>query len=104
MAPGQPRTDTALLHWQAGADRGGESRARGAGSRHAAHAAHQRVKRVWRFVEGVDETGAGTINLRAQSLIIIRGDDAIISACVLAKVHGHGSERDDSLWNLLSAC
>ncbi|WP_437896477.1 DUF3540 domain-containing protein [Sorangium sp. So ce124] len=48
----------------------------------------QRVKRVFRFVEEVDQTRAGTIDLRAQNLVGIRGENAIISARVLAKVDG----------------
>jgi Protein of unknown function (DUF3540) len=48
----------------------------------------QRAKRVFRFVEEIDQTRAGTVDLRAQNLIAIRGENAVISARVLAKVDG----------------
>ena len=48
----------------------------------------QRAKRVFRFVEELDQTRAGTIDLRAQELVGIRGENAIISARVLAKLDG----------------
>jgi len=48
----------------------------------------QRAKRVFRFVEEIDQTRAGTIDMRAQNLIAIRGENAVISARVLAKVDG----------------
>ncbi len=48
----------------------------------------QRAKRVFRFVEEVDQTRAGTVDLRAQGLVGIRGENAVISARVLAKVDG----------------
>jgi hypothetical protein len=48
----------------------------------------QRAKRVFRFVEEIDQTRAGTVDLRAQNLIGIRGENAVISARVLAKVDG----------------
>ncbi|AUX48491.1 hypothetical protein SOCE26_100290 [Sorangium cellulosum] len=48
----------------------------------------QRAKRVFRFVEEVDQTRAGTIDLRAQNLLGLRGENAVISARVLAKVDG----------------
>ncbi|WP_437991495.1 DUF3540 domain-containing protein [Sorangium sp. So ce145] len=48
----------------------------------------QRAKRVFRFVEEIDQTRAGTVDLRAQNMIGIRGENAIISARVLAKVDG----------------
>jgi hypothetical protein len=48
----------------------------------------QRVKRSFRFVEEMDQTRAGTIDLRAQNLVGIRGENAVISARVLAKVDG----------------
>ncbi|APR77369.1 Hypothetical protein A7982_02716 [Minicystis rosea] len=48
----------------------------------------QRVKRVFRFVEEIDQTRAGTIDMRAQNLVGIRGENAVISARVLAKVDG----------------
>lgn len=48
----------------------------------------QRAKRVFRFVEEIDQTRAGTIDLRAQSTVGIRGENAVISARVLAKIDG----------------
>ncbi|MFO0593202.1 MAG: DUF3540 domain-containing protein [Polyangiaceae bacterium] len=48
----------------------------------------QRAKRVFRFVEEIDQTRAGTVDLRAQSLLGLRGETAVISARVLAKVDG----------------
>ncbi len=48
----------------------------------------QRAKRVFRFVEEIDQTRAGTVDLRAQNLVGIRGENAIISARVLAKLDG----------------
>ena len=48
----------------------------------------QRAKRVFRFVEEIDQTRAGTIDLRAQNLVGVRGENAVISARVLAKVDG----------------
>ena len=48
----------------------------------------QRLKRAFRFVEDIDQTRAGTVDLRAQHLVGIRGENAVISARVLAKVDG----------------
>jgi hypothetical protein len=48
----------------------------------------QRAKRVFRFVEEIDQTRAGTVDVRAQNLVAIRGENAVISARVLAKVDG----------------
>jgi hypothetical protein len=48
----------------------------------------QRAKRVFRFVEEIDQTRAGTIDMRAQDLIGIRAENAVISARVLTKVDG----------------
>ncbi|KYF52204.1 hypothetical protein BE08_20940 [Sorangium cellulosum] len=48
----------------------------------------QRVKRVFRFVEELDQTRAGSVDLRAESMIGIRGENAVISARVLAKIDG----------------
>lgn len=48
----------------------------------------QRAKRVFRFVDEIDQTRAGTIDLRARNLVGIRGENAVISARVLAKVDG----------------
>lgn len=48
----------------------------------------QRVKRAFRFVEDIDQTRAGTVDMRAQKMIGIRGENAVISARVLAKIDG----------------
>jgi hypothetical protein len=48
----------------------------------------QRAKRVFRFVEEIDQTRAGTVDLRARNLVGIRGENAVLSARVLAKVDG----------------
>jgi hypothetical protein len=48
----------------------------------------QRAKRVFRFVEEIDQTRAGTIDMRARDLVGIRGENAVIAARVLAKVDG----------------
>ncbi len=48
----------------------------------------QRAKRVFRFVEEIDQTRAGTVDMRAQNLVGIRGENAVISARVLAKIDG----------------
>lgn len=48
----------------------------------------QRAKRVFRFVEEIDQTRAGTVDMRAESLLALRGENAVISARVLAKVDG----------------
>jgi ethanolamine utilization microcompartment shell protein EutS len=47
-----------------------------------------RAKRVFRFVEETDQTRAGSVDLRAQNLVGIRGENAIISARTLAKLDG----------------
>jgi hypothetical protein len=54
----------------------------------AAERLSQRVKRAFRFVEELDQTRAGTVDLRAQSMVGIRGENAVIAARVLAKVDG----------------
>lgn len=48
----------------------------------------QRAKRVFRFIEELDQTRAGTVDVRAQDMVAVRGENAIISARVLAKVDG----------------
>lgn len=48
----------------------------------------QRAKRVFRFVEEIDQTRAGTVDLRAESMLGLRAENAVISARVLAKVDG----------------
>jgi uncharacterized protein DUF3540 len=46
----------------------------------------QRARRIFRFVEEIDQTRAGTVDIRADSLLGLRGENAIISARVLTKV------------------
>lgn len=48
----------------------------------------QRAKRVFRFVEEIDQTRAGTVDMRAENLLGLRGENAVISARVLAKIDG----------------
>lgn len=48
----------------------------------------QRAKRVFRFVEEIDQTRAGTVDMRAENLIGIRGENAVVGARVLAKIDG----------------
>jgi hypothetical protein len=48
----------------------------------------QRARRVFRFVEEIDQTRAGTIDMRAEELMGIRGENTVISARVLAKLDG----------------
>ncbi|MGK3985912.1 DUF3540 domain-containing protein [Sorangium sp. So ce136] len=48
----------------------------------------QRAKRVFRFVEELDQTRAGTVDVRAQEMVALRGENTVISARVLAKVDG----------------
>lgn len=48
----------------------------------------QKAKRVYRFVEEMDQTRAGTIDLRAEKLLGLRAENAIISARVVAKIDG----------------
>lgn len=47
-----------------------------------------RAKRVFRSVEEVDQTRAGTVDVRAESLLGLRAENAVISARVLTKVDG----------------
>jgi hypothetical protein len=47
-----------------------------------------RVRRVFRFVEEIDQTRAGMVDMRAESLLALRGENAVIAARVLAKVDG----------------
>ncbi|MBK6516587.1 MAG: DUF3540 domain-containing protein [Polyangiaceae bacterium] len=48
----------------------------------------QRLKRALRFVEGLDQTRAGTVDVRADDLASVRGENTIVSARMLAKVDG----------------
>jgi hypothetical protein len=48
----------------------------------------QRAKRVFRFVEEIDQTRAGTVDVRAENLVAVRGENTLVSARVLAKVDG----------------
>lgn len=47
-----------------------------------------RAKRVFRAVEEIDQTRAGTVDVRAESLLGLRAETAVISARVLTKVDG----------------
>lgn len=47
-----------------------------------------KARRVFRRVEEVDQTRAGTVDVRAESLLGLRAENAVISARVLAKVDG----------------
>jgi hypothetical protein len=48
----------------------------------------QRAKRIFRFVDELDQTRAGAIDMRAQSVVGIRGENTLISARLVAKVDG----------------
>ncbi|MBW2456842.1 MAG: DUF3540 domain-containing protein [Deltaproteobacteria bacterium] len=48
----------------------------------------QRAKRVFRFVEDLDQTRAGTVDMRAESLAALRGENTMVTARVLAKIDG----------------
>ncbi len=48
----------------------------------------QKAKRAFRFIEEIDQTRAGAVDIRAQRLLGLRGENAVISARVLAKVDG----------------
>jgi hypothetical protein len=47
-----------------------------------------RAKRVFRFVEELDQTRAGAVDLRAENLLAMRSENTLITARVLAKVDG----------------
>ena len=47
-----------------------------------------RAKRVFRFVEEIEQLRAGTIDMRAESLAAVRGENTVVSARVLAKIDG----------------
>lgn len=47
-----------------------------------------RAKRVFKFVEELDQTRAGTVDMRAENLLGMRGENALICARALAKVDG----------------
>lgn len=46
----------------------------------------QRAKRCFRFVEDLDQTRAGTLDMRAEGTASVRAENALVSARVLAKV------------------
>jgi hypothetical protein len=48
----------------------------------------QKAKQVFRFIEDIDQTRAGMVDMRAENLIALRGENAIVSARVLAKIDG----------------
>ncbi len=47
-----------------------------------------KAKRVFRVVDELDQTRAGSVDLRAQELMAVRGENTVIAARVLAKVDG----------------
>ena len=48
----------------------------------------QKAKRAFRFIEEIDQTRAGAVDIRAQRMLGLRGENAVISARVLAKLDG----------------
>lgn len=48
----------------------------------------QKAKRVFRFIEEIDQTRAGAVDIRAQRMLGLRAENAVISARVLAKLDG----------------
>jgi hypothetical protein len=48
----------------------------------------QRAKRVFRFVEEIEQVRAGTVDVRAENLAAIRAENTVVSARVLAKIDG----------------
>ena len=48
----------------------------------------RRAKRVFRFTEEIEQTRAGTVDVRAQNMLGLRAENAVISARVLAKIDG----------------
>ncbi|MBM4357016.1 MAG: DUF3540 domain-containing protein [Deltaproteobacteria bacterium] len=48
----------------------------------------QRARQAFRFVEGLDQTRAGAVDVRAESLVSVRGETTIMAARVLAKLDG----------------
>ncbi len=48
----------------------------------------QRAKRVFRFVEDIEQLRAGTVDMRAENLAALRGENTVVSARVLAKIDG----------------
>lgn len=48
----------------------------------------QKAKRAYRFIEELDQTRAGMIDTRAETMLGIRAENAIISARILTKVDG----------------
>ena len=48
----------------------------------------QKAKRAFRFIEEIDQTRAGAVDIRAQRMLGLRAENAVISARVLAKVDG----------------
>lgn len=48
----------------------------------------QRAKRVFRFVEELEQVRAGSLDMRAEGLAAVRGENTVVSARVLAKIDG----------------
>lgn len=49
---------------------------------------HQKAKRVFRVIEEIDQTRAGIVDMRAQSVVGIRSENTVVSARVLTKIDG----------------
>lgn len=49
---------------------------------------HQKAKRVFRVIEEIDQTRAGIVDIRAQSVVGIRSENTVVSARVLTKIDG----------------
>jgi hypothetical protein len=48
----------------------------------------QKAKRVFRIVEELDQTRAKAVDVRAETILALRGENAVVSARVLTKVDG----------------
>lgn len=48
----------------------------------------QRAKRVFRFVSEIDQVRAGVVDIRADELVAVRGENTIVAARVLSKLDG----------------
>ncbi len=48
----------------------------------------QRAKRVFRFVEDIEQLRAGTVDMRADNLAAVRGQNTVVAARTLAKIDG----------------
>jgi hypothetical protein len=48
----------------------------------------QRAKQAFRFVEGLEQVRAGVVDIRAESLAALRGQNTVVAARALAKLDG----------------